>query len=73
MSTHTIRIGTAGSIDVDADRLPEAAKADIFAYGLKQILNDARSGLTNKSGAAPDAVMLSWARNWMRCMRAPCA
>jgi hypothetical protein len=57
MATQTIRIGTAGSIDVDTDRLPEAAKAHIFAYGLKQILNDARSALTNKSGAAPDAVM----------------
>jgi hypothetical protein len=57
MAIESIRIGTVGSIEVDTDRLPDAAKAHIFAYGLKQILNDARSGLTNKSGAAPDAVL----------------
>src|SRR5262245_13119150 len=57
MNAMQVRIGAAGVVDVDVDRLPDAAKSHIFAYGLKQILNDARSGLTNKSGATADKVM----------------
>jgi hypothetical protein len=70
MNTQTIRIGTVGSIDIDTDWLPDAAKAHIFAYGLKQILNDARSGLTNKSGAEPDAVMAALYAGTVRAERA---
>jgi hypothetical protein len=39
-----VKIGNAGSIEVDTAKFNDEVNAHIFNYGLKQILNDTRIG-----------------------------
>lgn len=44
MTTVTVGLGKAGSIDVDTSRFTDQVRDYIFNYGLKQMLNDVHAG-----------------------------
>lgn len=47
----TVTCGNAGPFTVDINKLPQEALAYIFAYGLKQCLNDSRSAAKTEGEA----------------------
>lgn len=66
----TINLGSAGELAINVDDLPEVAREYIFAYGLKQILNDAHASVTKvthpdeakRNAAKVEAAQARWDR-----------